>query len=85
MRTIRRRHCLARPVERVVLVTDADIRRAQAALWASLRVVAEPGGAAALAGLLSGRYASSAGERIGILISGGNTTAVNFSAVGSRA
>jgi threonine dehydratase len=43
-------------VDRVVLVTDAEIRRAQAALWASLRIVAEPGGAAALAPLLSGRY-----------------------------
>jgi len=65
-------------VDRVVLVTDADIRRAQAALWESLRVVAEPGGAAALAGLLCGGYVPVAGERVGIVISGGNTTAVDF-------
>jgi threonine dehydratase len=65
-------------VDRVVLVTDAEIRRAQAALWASLRIVAEPGGAAALAPLLSGRYAPAPGERVGIIISGGNTTAVDF-------
>jgi threonine dehydratase len=65
-------------VDRVVLVSDADIRRSQAALWAGLRVVAEPGGAAALAGLLSGGYVPAAGERVGVLISGGNTTAVDF-------
>lgn len=65
-------------VDGVMLVTDADIRRAQVALWELLRVVAEPGGAAALAGLLSGRYAPAAGERVCILISGGNTTAVDF-------
>jgi threonine dehydratase len=65
-------------VDRVVLVTDDDIRRAQEVLWDSLRVVAEPGGAAALAGLLSGRYAPGASERVGVVVSGGNTTAVNF-------
>jgi threonine dehydratase len=65
-------------VDRVVLVTDAEIRRAQATLWESLRVVAEPGGAAALAGLLCRRYVPAAGERVAVLISGGNTTAVDF-------
>jgi len=65
-------------VDRVVLVSDAEIRRAQAGLWDLLRVVAEPGGAAALAGLLSRRYVPARAERVGILISGGNTTAVDF-------
>lgn len=65
-------------VERVVLVSDAALRHAQDVLWASLRVVAEPGGAAALAGLLSGAYAPAPGERVGVLVSGGNTTAVDF-------
>jgi threonine dehydratase len=41
-------------------------------------VVAEPGGAAAFAALLSGRYRPAAGERVGVLICGANTTAVNF-------
>ena len=66
-------------VDRVVLVSDAAIQQAQEALWASARVVAEPGGAAALAGLLSGGYAPAAGERVGVLVSGANTTAVDFS------
>lgn len=65
-------------VDHVVLVSDAAIRHAQEALWAALRVVAEPGGAAALAALLSGRYKPAPGERVAVLISGGNTTAVDF-------
>jgi threonine dehydratase len=67
-----------RYVSSVVLVTDAAIRGAQEALWQALRIVAEPGGAAAFAALLSGRYQPHAGERVGILVSGGNTTAVDF-------
>jgi threonine dehydratase len=65
-------------VERVVLVTDEAIRSAQAALWDLLRLVAEPGGAAALGALLSGGYVPGVGERVGVLISGANTTAVDF-------
>jgi len=68
-----------RHVARVVLVTDDAIRQAQTALWETLRIVAEPGGAAAFAALLSGRYVPRAGERVGIVISGGNTVAVDFS------
>jgi threonine dehydratase len=65
-------------VERAVLVEDDAIRAAQTALWDVLRVVAEPGGAAAMAALLSGRYQPLPGERLGILICGANTTAVQF-------
>ncbi|MFL6227455.1 MAG: threonine/serine dehydratase [Pyrinomonadaceae bacterium] len=67
-----------RHVAGVVLVTDDAIREAQRHLWETLRVVAEPGGAAATAALLSGRYAPRAGERVGIVVSGGNTVAVDF-------
>jgi threonine dehydratase len=65
-------------VERVVLVSDDAIRQAQAALWSKLRVVAEPGAAAPFAALLSGRYQPAADERVAVLISGANTTAVKF-------
>jgi threonine dehydratase len=65
-------------VERVVLVSDQAILQAQGALWNVLRVVAEPGGAAALAALLSGQYKLKPGERVGVLVCGGNTTAVDF-------
>jgi threonine dehydratase len=66
-------------VTSVSLVTDEAIRAAQLALWEAFRVVAEPGGAAATAALLSGRYRPSPGERVGVVISGGNTVAVDFS------
>jgi threonine dehydratase len=65
-------------VARVVLVSDAAIRQAQHALWRTARIVAEPGGAAALAALLSGAYVPAPGERVGVVISGGNSTAVDF-------
>ncbi|TFV34948.1 threonine/serine dehydratase [Bradyrhizobium frederickii] len=65
-------------VERVVLVSDDAIRQAQAALWSHLRLVAEPGGAAAFAAILSGRYRPSPAERIAVLVCGANTNAVNF-------
>jgi threonine dehydratase len=68
-------------VERVVLVTDEGIRQAQEALWRVMRVAAEPGGAAAFAAVLSGRYVAGAGEKIGVLVCGGNTTAVDFGRV----
>ena len=66
-------------VERVVLVSDDAIRRAQQALWDSFRLVAEPGGAATAAALMSGAYVPAAGERVGTVVCGGNTTAVEFS------
>ena len=65
-------------VERVVLVEDNAIRLAQTSLWDALRLVAEPGAAAPLAALLSGRYRPEPNERVGVLISGANTTAVDF-------
>ena len=65
-------------VERVVLVTDDAIRAAQRALWDGVRVVAEPGGAAAFAAIHSGAYTPAPDERVGVVVSGGNTTAVRF-------
>jgi threonine dehydratase len=65
-------------VERVALVTDDAIRAAQHRLWDRLRIVAEPGGAAALAALISGAYRPAQGERVCVLVCGGNTTAVDF-------
>jgi threonine dehydratase len=68
-----------RYVDDVVLVPDDVIREAQELLWKVLRIVAEPGGAAAFAALSSGRYKTRAGERVGVVVSGGNTVAVDFS------
>lgn len=66
-------------VSQAVLVSDDAIRAAQHALWDQLRVATEPGGAAAFAALTSGVYRPAAGERIGVVICGGNTGAVDFS------
>jgi threonine dehydratase len=71
---------IQRHVHSTVLVTDDAIRDAQRLLWKSLRLVAEPGGAAALAALTSRRYQPAPNERIAVLICGGNTTAVKFDA-----
>lgn len=65
-------------VERVVLVEDEAISAAQRALWSALRVVSEPGGAAALSALTSRAYRPAAGERVAVLLCGGNTDAVRF-------
>lgn len=67
-----------RAVEKTVLVSDDAIRDAQLKLWKTLRVVAEPGGAAALAALTSKQYIPGPTERVGVLVCGGNTTAVHF-------
>lgn len=65
-------------VREVVLVEDEEILDAQKRLWDSLRIVAEPGAAVTLAALLSRRYKPEPGERVGVLVCGGNTEAVNF-------
>ncbi|MDQ0465301.1 threonine dehydratase [Caulobacter ginsengisoli] len=69
---------LARHVAANPLVSDDDIQTAQAALWRVLRLVVEPGGAAAFAALLSGAYAPAPDERVAVILSGANTTAVDF-------
>ncbi len=65
-------------VERVVLVKDDAIRDAQRALWRVMRVASEPGGAAAMSAVLSGAYVPEKNEKVGVLVCGGNTTAVDF-------
>jgi threonine dehydratase len=65
-------------VERVILIGDDDIRAAQAWLWRRLRLVTEPGGAAAFAALLSGAWRPRRGERIGVILCGANVDPASF-------
>jgi threonine dehydratase len=65
-------------VAAVKLVADSEIVDAQRRLWDVLRVVVEPGAATAMAVLLSGRYRPAPDERVGVLLCGANTTAVDF-------
>ncbi|MER9656917.1 threonine/serine dehydratase [Mesorhizobium sp. M0152] len=65
-------------VERSILVSDDEIIAAQKALWNRTRIISEPGGAAAFAAVLSGRYAPAPGERVAVLVCGANTNPANF-------
>lgn len=67
-----------RCVSDVVLVEDESIVAAQLASWERVRLVAEPGAAAPLAALLSRAYVPAQGERVGLLVSGGNAAGVTF-------
>ena len=55
-----------------VLVSDAAILEAQAALWRERRQLVEPAGAAALAAVMSGAYRPEPGERVAVLVCGAN-------------
>jgi threonine dehydratase len=65
-------------LDHVALVPDDAIRAAMQALWSDFRIVTEPGGAAALAALLCGAYRPAAGERVGVLVCGGNVDLAAF-------
>ena len=67
-----------RYVDSVALVADDDIRESQRVLWRTLRLATEPGGAAAFSALLAKRYIPRQGERVGVLVCGGNTDAIDF-------
>src|SRR5262249_38346056 len=67
-------------VSAALLVGDEDIIRAQTLLWRNLRLIAEPGGATALAALLSGVYRPPSGERVGVVICGANAEISGFAA-----
>ena len=60
-------------VTRAVLVPDDAILAAQRRLWDQFRLVAEPGGATALAALLSTRFVPPPAARVGIVVCGANT------------
>jgi threonine dehydratase len=66
-------------IAHTILVDDDDIRDAQRRLWEALRLVVESGAAAATAAILSGKYVPAPDERVGVVLSGANTTAVTFS------
>jgi threonine dehydratase len=67
-------------VSSAVLVSDEQIVQAQTFLWRNLRLMAEPGGATALAALLSGVYRPRPKERVGVVICGANAEISGFPA-----
>jgi threonine dehydratase len=68
-------------VDQVALVPDDAIIAAQRLLWDRLRIAAEPGGAAALAALVSGRYKPRADEKVGVLLCGANVDLTKLAVV----
>jgi threonine dehydratase len=60
-------------VQEAVLVPDEAIIATQRLLWSELRLVAEPGGAAALAALACGAYRPAEDERVAVIVCGSNT------------
>jgi threonine dehydratase len=65
-------------VSGVVLVKDAAIAAAQRQLWREFSIIAEPGGAAALAAIMSGSYQPRRKERVGVLVCGSNVDLTSF-------
>ena len=59
-------------VDRSVTVSDESIREAQRAIWRELHVLAEPGGAAALAAVMTGAYRPDPGEKVVVVVCGCN-------------
>jgi threonine dehydratase len=72
-------------IDHVALVTDEDIRNAQRWLWAHAQILTEPGGATALAALLSGSYRPAKGERVGVIVCGANTPLAAFTGLSAIA
>lgn len=67
--------------EGILTVTDEELRRAMALLAARMKIVVEPGGAAAFAALLHGKVPEAEGRRIGVVLSGGNVDPERFGAL----
>jgi threonine dehydratase len=59
-------------VDDIVLVSDADIATALRLLLERCKLLVEPAGAAGLAALLSGAVPLRDGQRVGVILSGGN-------------
>ena len=63
---------ISRGVTHSVLVSDDDIRAAQRHLWDDFRLIAEPGGAAALAAYLTGAFVPEASGEVVVVVCGSN-------------
>ncbi len=72
-------------IDDVLLVDDAAIRAAQIALWRDLRIAVEPAAATALAAIMTGTYSPGFGERVGVLLCGGNVDLADLAAHDAKA
>lgn len=67
--------------EGIVTVSDLELRRAMALLASRMKVLVEPGGAAAFAALLHGKLPDVSGRKVGIVLSGGNVDLERFASL----
>ncbi|MFL6198186.1 MAG: pyridoxal-phosphate dependent enzyme [Thermoanaerobaculia bacterium] len=67
-----------RLTEGIVTVTDPELRRAMALLASRMKLLVEPGGAAAFAALLHEKIPDVSGRKVGIVLSGGNVDLERF-------
>ncbi len=65
-------------LDAVVAVSDSELVAAMRFAFERLKLVVEPGGAAALAALLAQRVERIEGSRVGVILSGGNVDPANF-------
>jgi threo-3-hydroxy-L-aspartate ammonia-lyase len=72
---------IAALLDDVVTVSDAEIVETMRFLFERMKLVVEPSGASALAAVMAGRAAASAGGRVGVVLSGGNVDAARFAAL----
>jgi threonine dehydratase len=75
-------------IDGIVTVTDVQLLEAMRFAFEELKLVLEPGGAAALAALLAGKVTVEQGARVGVMLSGGNIDPAWFCALlapGARA
>lgn len=72
-----------RLVDEISVVTDDQLVAAMSFLFDTMKIVAEPTGAAGVAALLAGRV-QLPGARVGVVISGGNISASRFAELVSR-
>ena len=64
-------------------VTDAEVEHAMAVAFSDLKIVVEPGGAVALAAVLSGKF-DATGKTITVVTSGGNVDPAAFADIVNR-
>ena len=72
---------MQRTVAEVAVVSDPEITEAMRYAFATLKLVVEPGGAAALAALLAGKIDVAGKGAVGLVLSGGNVDPEQFAQV----
>ena len=65
-------------LDRIVTVDDVELVEAMRFAFERLKLVLEPGGAAGLAGLLTGKVDVAGATRVGVILSGGNVDPQRF-------